>query len=494
MTPTLLLLAAAVTMAQTPSQIGTDTIHLPGLGKGLAEALTAAGEGIRAASEGMQAARLGLVELGAVWSGTQDPADSLFRAARRALNRGEYRGAAELFHTLVQRHARSSYAADGLYWEAFALYRLGGTAELRTAQGRLQEQQRRYPEAGTRKSGDASALAVRIDGELARRGDADASARIHAAAQGQAASTARATASAQSCPAEDDDDDPRVAALSALMQMDADNALPILERVLARRDACSAGLRRKAVFLVAQKRSSRTAQILLETVRSDPDREVRENAIFWLSQVPGDETVAILDSVLQDPQTMPEIQEKAVFALSQQSSPKAVERLRDYAARDGAPVSIREKAIFWLGQRKSPETAAFLQGLYPRLTEPQLREKVVFSLAQMGGEANTRWLLALAKDAQQPMDVRKQAVFWAAQGKAALADLIGLYDAIPDLEMREQLIFVYSQRKDPQAIDKLFDIARREPNAQLRRKAIFWIGQSKDPRVPQFLNDLINEP
>ncbi len=494
MTPSSLLLAAVVAMTQTPTQVGTDTIQLPGLGTGLAEALAAAGEGIRAASEGMRAARLGLEELGAAWTVTQDPADSLFRTARRALNRGEYRRAVELFHDLVQRHARSSYAGDALYWEAFALYRLGGTTELRAANGRLQEQGRRYPDAATRKSGDTGALAMRIDGELARRGDADASARVHAAAQGQATSAARATASSQRCPAEDDDDDPRVAALSALLQMDADNALPILERVLERRDDCSAGLRRKAVFLVAQKRSPRTAQILLETVRSDPDREVRENAIFWLSQVPGDETVAILDSVLQDPQTTTEIQEKAVFALSQQSSPKASERLRDYAARDGAPVAIREQAIFWLGQRKSPETGAFLQGLYPRLTEPELREKVVFSLAQLGGEENTRWLLALAKDAQQPIDARKQAVFWAAQSKAPLTDLIGLYDAVPDLEMREQLIFVYSQRKDPAAIDKLFDIARRDPNPELRRKAIFWIGQSKDPRVPQFLNDLINEP
>jgi len=42
----------------------------------------------------------------------------------------------------------------------------------------------------------------------------------------------------------------KVAALNALLQMDADRAMPILTKVLERRDACSAGLRRKAVFLV----------------------------------------------------------------------------------------------------------------------------------------------------------------------------------------------------------------------------------------------------
>jgi HEAT repeat protein len=65
---------------------------------------------------------------------------------------------------------------------------------------------------------------------------------------------------------------------------------------------------------------------------------------------------------------------------------------------------------------------------------------------------------------------------------------------MPNREMREQLIFVYSQRKDPAAVDKLFAIARNDPDRELRRKAIFWLGQSKDPRVAQFLSDLINEP
>ena len=58
--------------------------------------------------------------------------------------------------------------------------------------------------------------------------------------------------------------------------------------------------------------------------------------------------------------------------------------------------------------------------------------------------------------------------------------------------MREQLIFVYSQRHEPAMVDKLFDIAKNEKDPELRKKAIFWLGQSRDPRVQQFLLDLIN--
>ena len=75
-----------------------------------------------------------------------------------------------------------------------------------------------------------------------------------------------------------------------------------------------------------------------------------------------------------------------------------------------------------------------------------------------------------------------------------MADLTGLYDACPSREMKEQLIFVYSQRDEPAAVDKLLDIARSEPDRELRKKALFWLGQSSDPRAAQALQDIIERP
>jgi TolA-binding protein len=422
---------------------------------------------------------------------TQDPADSLYRAARRALNRNDYSGAAARFRAISRRFPRSAYAGDALYWEAFALYRAGGIDNLRAARAALGQQAQRYATAGTRESGDAATLAARIDGELARRGDAEASART--TAQATAAASAPTRTQTGACPDADDEDDPRVAALNALLQMDAENALPILKRVLARRDACSVGLRRKAVFLVSQKKGADTEAILLDVVRNDPDGEVREQAVFWLSQVPSERTAVLLDSLLRS-STDRQIQEKALFALSQHRSERGGDALRAYVQRTDAPMELREQAIFWLGQRRSEETATFLRDMYARLTERQLREKIVFSLSQQRSAENARWLLERARDASEDLELRKQALFWAGQGGAPIADLVGIYDQMPDREMREQLIFVYSQRRDPAAVDKMFDIARRDPDRELRTRAIFWLGQSKDPRVMQFLSDLINEP
>jgi HEAT repeat protein len=88
---------------------------------------------------------------------------------------------------------------------------------------------------------------------------------------------------------------------------------------------------------------------------------VREQAVFWLSQVGSERAVNALDSILHS-STDPELQKKAVFALSQIRGGRAAQILRDYATNGSG--EGREQAIFWLGQQRSAENAAFLRGLY----------------------------------------------------------------------------------------------------------------------------------
>jgi len=325
---------------------------------------------------------------------------------------------------------------------------------------------------------------------LAKRGDESCAADISSKAEGGNGSVDNNPRQGQSCPSDDDDNDDRIAALNALMQMDADRAMPILKKVLERRDACSAGLRRKAVFLVSQKRTDETANILMNVARSDPDQEVREQAVFWLSQVPG--STGLLEEILRG-NSDENIKEKALFSLSQQSEPRAQQILRDFALRESESSDLREKAIFWLGQRRSSENTEFLRTLYSRIGNQDLKEKILFSLSQQRGAGNEQWLMGIALNSKEDIELRKKALFWAGQSGVAIPELVQLYDRMGDTEMKEQIIFTLSQRqKERAAIDKLFDIAKNEKDPELRKKAIFWLGQSRDPRVQQFLLDLIN--
>jgi len=411
-----------------------------------------------------------------------DPADSLYRLAREAMSRGDYKRAAEIFHRIPERYPQSAYAGQALYYEAYSLYRSGGDDELSAARDRLNELKQRYPAIA---KSDGAVLLTRVCGELAKRGDEDCAVDIEKTAQKDPPAQG-----GKSCPDEDDENDDRIAALNALMQMDADRAMPILKKVLERRDACSAGLRRKAVFLVSQKRTPETANILMNVARTDPDQEVREQAVFWLSQVPG--STSLLEEILKGDNTE-NIKEKALFSLSQQNEPRAQQTLRDFAARESESADLREKAIFWLGQRRSADNTAFLRDLYSRIKNDDLKEKILFSLSQQRGAGNEQWLMDIAVNPKEDIELRKKALFWAGQSGVAIPELSKLYDRMGDAEMREQIIFVLSQRQsDRQAMDKLFDVAKNEKDPELRKKAIFWLGQSHDPRVQQFLMDLIN--
>jgi HEAT repeat protein len=284
----------------------------------------------------------------------------------------------------------------------------------------------------------------------------------------------------------------RVAALNALLQMDADRAVPILRRVLARRDPCSEVLRRKAIFLISQKQTSETEDILLAAARTDPDDEVRQQAVFWLSQVGTERAVVALDSILRTSNDR-QMQEKAIFALSQVDKGGASAALRAYAERTDAPTELREQAIFWIGQSNNPDNARYLQTLYGTLREKELKEKVIFSLSQMNSAENARFIMSIALNESEDIEMRKQALFWAGQQGGSITDLVALYAKMTNPEMKEQLIFVYSQRNEKPAVDKLVDIARSDPDREMRKKALFWLSQSNDPRVAEILQQIIDQ-
>ncbi|HSR42152.1 MAG TPA: HEAT repeat domain-containing protein, partial [Longimicrobiales bacterium] len=281
------------------------------------------------------------------------PGDSIYREARDALNRGRVQRAAALFREVRQDHPDSPYAGDAHYFEAFALYRRGGEEDLRRALQLLDEQAERYATAPT--LADARNLRVRIRGALARRGDVDAYSDVEAQAREECGP----------------DQETRLMALSALQNMNPERAAPILREVLESRDECSAELRKRAVFLVSQKMTDGSVEILLDLAHRnpDPDREVREAAVFWLSQVRSEEALDALVSILRSSDD-PGIQEKALFALSQHQGERAGQVLREYAARPDAPDELREQAIFWLGQ--SPGGAGYLRSLYDRLEGREL--------------------------------------------------------------------------------------------------------------------------
>ncbi|MEJ2677624.1 MAG: HEAT repeat domain-containing protein [Gemmatimonadota bacterium] len=416
-------------------------------------------------------------ELPPAASQQQSPADSLYRAARDAMSRSQYDRAAELFARIADRYPRSAYAPDAYYWLAFNLYRSGGGRNLEQALKTLERQRVQFPDASTRRSGDAETLATRIRGVLARQGDSEAAAQIAERAQ-------QAEAGCDTV-----DQDMRVAALNALLQMNAEQALPILKKVLQRRDACSTDLRRKAVFLLSQKETPETVDIMMDVAKNDPDIEVRRQAVFWLSQVDDPRAVDALEQILRTSKDVA-LQKRALFALSQHDSPRAYAILKHAAENQQLSEDLRKYAITWIAQHKDADVT-YLEQLYGKLQDQALKERVLFAVSQSGQPGAADWLLGVATDTAAPMDVRKHAIFWASQADASITAMSHLYDRVQNRELKEQLLFAFSQSDNSAAVDKLIQVAKTEKDPDLRKRAIFWLGQSDDPRAAKVLADII---
>jgi len=128
----------------------------------------------------------------------------------------------------------------------------------------------------------------------------------------------------------------------------------------------------------------------------------------------------------------------------QQNSARAQAALRAVAGDSHAPGGLREKAVFALGQRRSPENAAYLRGLFDQLggagggeNGEAIRQKILFSLSQMRGEGNDKWLMEVASDSKYSVETRKQAIFSAGQAQASTTELIALYPRLGDRSSRD---------------------------------------------------------
>jgi len=418
----------------------------------------------------------------------QDRADSLFRAGRTAINNRDYRRAADLLQQVAQRYPNADRAGEALYWRSWALYQLGTTtsnrSDLDDALASLERYNTNYGK-NARMAGDATDLYGRIRGAQAKLGDARAA--------GEVVADAEKLRQPRGCTGTTADDEVRIAALDGLLSMNSEDAIPILKDVLKQRDACRMELRKRAVWLISQKRGTDIVSTLLDVARNDPSTDVRGEAIFWLSQSKGEQAIPALDSVLFSSSDV-ELRKRAVFALSQQRDERARQALKRAAEDEKMPEDVRGDAIFWLGQGRTLDLEYF-KTLFRKTKSEDLRNRILTSAGQSSSPEASAWLLEIARDKTFDTETRKQAIFWASQKRSVdLDQLSAIYDqSRGDTDFQQHLLFIYSQRREPAAVDKLMAIAKSDQNIELRKQALFWLGQKNDPRVRQFIRDLLNK-
>jgi HEAT repeat protein len=406
-----------------------------------------------------------------------DPADSLYRLAREALNRGEYRRAAQLFGDITQKFPNSTYASDARYWRAFALYRLGGTNDLREALNALQGSGARYRQASLQT--DAPVLATRIRGALAAHGD------------GAALKAVNEAATQPGAPCDREDLAVRVEALNSLGRTDPESTTPILRRLLARRDECSASLRRAAIYLLGRRTDGDAMNLVMGAARSDPDMRVRSEALRFLAAMPGDQAISTIEEMARTPGNE-QLQRAAISALGHSDSPRARQSLRAIIEKTDLDDDLRMAALSSIASDRDADNGAYVRGVYSRLQTTRLKAAAIRSAARSEGNDNDQWLLSIVRNQSEPVEIRALALRYAGRSGLSIGDLTRMYDVAGDRPLREQLINLYAQRTEAEATDKLMDIARTGTDPDLRRYAISALSRKNDPRTRKLLLEIID--
>jgi HEAT repeat protein len=405
-----------------------------------------------------------------------DAADSLWRLARETINRTDYSKAAQQFSEIVTRYPSSRYAPDAAYYEAFARYRVGTLDQLRQALKTLDANTSRV-EYMSRKS-DVPALRARILSALSSRGDRGADDEL------------KKLYAQYPTICDQEQIQIKSQVLNSMYQSDPEGTMPLIRKQLDSRDACSADLRRTAVFLLANRPDEQKAALIAQVAKNDTVREVRRQAIEVLSRMPGEAAINTLQELMRDSDE--QIQNSAVRALMRSDNPRARTAMRSLIDRKESPERQRIEAIQSYDREMTADDANYLRTLYAREPSDRVKEAIINALGRTGTEDNVSFLMKIAQNGNEPSSLRSSALNRISRMSLSVDDLGKLYDASDSRTMRRSLVNALGNRNEPAAVNKLLDIAKLSTDPEVKATAIAVLINKKDPEVNKKLAALIN--
>jgi HEAT repeat protein len=284
----------------------------------------------------------------------------------------------------------------------------------------------------------------------------------------------------------------RAEALSALIRTNPEDMSTLMRSVLARKDECSIQLRKTAVYLVGNKRDAQSGAVLINVARTDPSIDVRVDAINWLGRIASDEALSTLGDLTKAEEDE-RIQRAAVRALVNHPNARAREQVRSLVERADAPERLRTEALSaFTSERATTDDIAWLRGVYTRLDNPRLKRSALAAIVRISGSDTDQWLMTIVRNEEEPSELRATALRRIGQ-TLSIADLGRMYESASSRSLREQLVNIFGQRKEPEATDKLIEIAKTGTDPNLRTRALNVLTEKNDPRTRALLLELINK-
>ncbi len=100
---------------------------------------------------------------------------------------------------------------------------------------------------------------------------------------------------------------------------------------------------------------------------------------------------------------------------------------------------------------------------------------------------------AAVLDPERTYEFSGPPVYWLGNvaGGESLAFIEKLFQANPDSDVREKMLFLISCHAEPGVYDIFRKIAREDGDDSVREKAVFWLGQTGDPAALKFFEEIL---
>lgn len=414
----------------------------------------------------------------AIPSPAQDQGDleARVQAARKALNDERFEQAAELYRQVYEARRESEKAGDDLYWEAFARYRLGSTTQLKRAMARLEMMQDQHHAA--RMAAEGEALAARIAGELAERGEAEYAREVTEMAYEDQVRQ-----------------ETRLAALQSLMHMDRERALPVLRKIVQDDSPGNRELRENAVFILCRDSDEESEGLVIQMLQKETDPEFVETLAMCLARSDSDRALQALMDAFGRSQD-PEVRETVLMAVSRHDGDQVFDFLTEtFRDRDLDP-EIRGTTLMALGRSgHDEEVTDLLIEVLKTEQDEEVLEMALMTLTRMDDPRAGKAILDVVVDRELDEEFRSLALHYAVrEGEVDLALLERLYQQSDSRELKQQICHMLTRMDDEDAaLEMLIRITKDETDPEIRRDAVFWIGRFDNDKAAEYLMQVINE-
>lgn len=366
-----------------------------------------------------------------------------YEQAREFMDDAKYDRAVERFTDVAaQKGARADAA---LYWKAWSQNKAGQRAEALTTLGIL-----------TRDYAKSRYLtqAKQLEAEVRR-------------ASGQPAT-----------PGTESDDDLKLMAINALMDSNAAQAIPFLQKLLD--GTASPKLKSRALFVLAQSDSAQARDVLKSIAKGSSTPELQSRAIDYLGQMGGPESRAALAEIYAS-QSDVDVKRRILRAFMVGGEKN---RLLTAAQTEQNP-ELRSEAVQQLGVMGAHEE---LWQLYQKETSVDVKKRIIQAMF-VGG--NVTRLLELAKTEKDP-ELRRTAVrnLGVMGSKETGNALVEIYTSDKDPAIRKAVVQGLFQQSNATA---LVELARKEQDPSMKKDIVQKLSMmGGNPVATAYMLELLN--